>query len=207
MTLGSKNWKNSSDLMKAVIVHGWGADSSANWFPWLKQELEKNGFDVLVPNMPNTLSPSKEEWVSHLKKVLPSVDENTYLIGHSLGCQTILRYLESMPEGTLVGGVVLVAGFVEVRPEIMRDPEAKKLADSWLTTSINFENVKPKSKHFLSMFSDNDRFVALEPNVSVFREQLGSEIILEHNRGHLMGEDSFFEMPKLLSAIIKFSRE
>ncbi|MBI4415263.1 MAG: serine hydrolase family protein, partial [Candidatus Kerfeldbacteria bacterium] len=35
-----------------IIVHGWGGNPGADWYPWLKKELEHAGFSVLVPAMP-----------------------------------------------------------------------------------------------------------------------------------------------------------
>ncbi|MEK7531450.1 MAG: alpha/beta hydrolase, partial [Patescibacteria group bacterium] len=81
------------------------------WFPWLKTELEKNGFQVHVPAMPESAEPKIEAWVSHLSKIVGDVDKNTYFVGHSIGCQTILRYLETLPADKKVGGATFVAGW------------------------------------------------------------------------------------------------
>src|SRR3989338_3050206 len=81
-------------MKRIFIIHGWDFNPKMNWYPWLKKKLEKEGFKVIVPEMPNTSKPKINEWVSHLKKVIGKLDENTYFVGHSMGNQTIMRYLE-----------------------------------------------------------------------------------------------------------------
>ena len=68
--------------MKFIIYHGWGSDSSSNWFPWLKQKLEQKGHKVHCQNMPNTQNPIQQEWIDEAMKI--GIDEDTILIGHSL---------------------------------------------------------------------------------------------------------------------------
>ena len=55
--------------------------------------------------MPNPGEPSIEAWVPFLEKNVKNVDADTYLIGHS-GCQTILRYLATLPADQKAGGVL-----------------------------------------------------------------------------------------------------
>jgi uncharacterized protein len=100
-------------MKRVIIVHGYTGDSSKNWFPWLKAELEKLGVSVTVPQMPNTNAPVLTEWLPHLQATVGAPDTETYLVGHSLGCPTILRYLESLKNGEKTGGALLVAGFAE----------------------------------------------------------------------------------------------
>ena len=82
---------------KVFLVHGWDGSPANNWFPWLKRELEQRGFLVSAPAMPHPRMPTIEDWVSHLSATVGKPDENTYLIGHSMGCQAIARYLERLP--------------------------------------------------------------------------------------------------------------
>ncbi len=35
-----------------IIIHGSFGSKDGNWFPWLKNELEKDNKDVVVPQMP-----------------------------------------------------------------------------------------------------------------------------------------------------------
>lgn len=96
---------------RIFIVHGWEATPESDWFPWLRRELEKRGFTVLVPAMPDPIHPKKEAWVPQLEKTAGIPDRNCYFVGHSLGCITILRYLETLQKSQVAGGAVLVGGF------------------------------------------------------------------------------------------------
>ncbi len=84
----------SQEEMKVILVHRWEGTPRSDWYPWLKKELEKKGFTVIIPNMPNTSKPKINAWVSYLKKIVGTLDEETYFIGHSIGCQAIMRLLE-----------------------------------------------------------------------------------------------------------------
>src|SRR3989338_7383135 len=99
---------------RVFIIHGWEGSPEANWFPWLKKELESIGVKAEALEMPNTNHPVMSEWIGHLKNVVSEPDENTYLVGHSLGVIAILRYLESLDGEKKIGGVILVAGFPEL---------------------------------------------------------------------------------------------
>lgn len=96
--------------MRAFIIHGWDGQPEEGWFPWAKEQLEKRGYTVTVPHMPHPGQPAINDWVSYLQSLLPDPDEQTILIGHSIGCQTIMRYLEKLPNNFKVKQVIFVAG-------------------------------------------------------------------------------------------------
>ncbi len=51
---------------RAVLVHGIDGRPNGSFRPWLRDELEKNGFEVLIPKMPNSSKPSLASWVVRL---------------------------------------------------------------------------------------------------------------------------------------------
>src|ERR1700690_1832263 len=109
-----QSWLQRYSLMKKVVfVHCWEGTPDQAWYPWLKKELEAKGFEVIVPQLPDTNSPRIAKWVPALAVAAGVVDDDTYFVGHSMGCETIVRYLEGLPEGQKVGGAVFIAGFFE----------------------------------------------------------------------------------------------
>src|SRR3989338_1009725 len=103
-----------SKMKRAFIVHGWDFNPNMNWYSWLKRELENKGFKVVVPEMPNTSEPDIDEWTSYLSKVVGKLDEKTYFIGHSMGCQTIMRFLEKVNFNRKLPKIVFVAGWFKL---------------------------------------------------------------------------------------------
>ena len=107
-----------NNLQKRVfIIHGWDGYPEEGIFPWLKKELQNRGFSVFNPSMPELLRPKIKVWVEFLKEQVGALDENTFLFGHSIGAQIILRYLESLPEDTKIGGAVFLAGWIHLTEE------------------------------------------------------------------------------------------
>ncbi|MBI2100608.1 MAG: alpha/beta hydrolase [Candidatus Vogelbacteria bacterium] len=188
-------------MKRVFIIHGWDGYPAEGWFPWLKRELKKKGFQVTVPAMPESAEPKIDTWLAHLTATVGEVDENTFFVGHSIGCQTILRFLESLPDNQVAGGIVLVAGWIN-RLDGDLSPEELIIAKPWIETPINLSKVKQQAKKFTAIFSDNDKFTRLtEENKRIFGDELGAKIIVEHNRGHFSGSDGVTELPGVLEVI------
>jgi len=66
---------------RVFIIHGWGGSPEEPLLRWLKSELEKNGFEVAVPKMPNSEKPEIETWVFKLKEIVEEPDKDTYYWG------------------------------------------------------------------------------------------------------------------------------
>ncbi len=71
-----------------------------------------------------------------------ATDHNTFFIGHSTGCQTILRYLSHLREDVKVGEAILVAPWVHLNRTAFDDEGEAEIARSWLDTPINWDEIK-----------------------------------------------------------------
>ncbi len=156
--------------------------------------------------MPEPLNPRIESWVSFLKNQVNIPDKNTVLFGHSIGAQTILRYLELLNENEKIGGVVMLAGWVHLTDEACETEEDKKIAMPWLETVINWEKIKTKANKFTAIFSDDDPLVPLSDS-EIFKEKLNAQIVVEHNQGHFSGSDGVTELRSALNAILEMSEK
>jgi uncharacterized protein len=180
-------------MKRVFIIHGWEASPESNWFPWLKNQLEKNGFEAIVPAMPNSAQPKCADWVDHLKKIVGEVDEDTFFVGHSLGPIAILRFLETLPAGEKAGGVIMVAGF----PESLGIPET----DNFFLKPLNYKKIKNAANKFVAINSDDDPYVPMSQG-KILEKELGAELIVMHNCGHLNTGTGFFELPIVLEKIL-----
>lgn len=182
---------------RVFVIHGWEGYPEEGWRPWLKNELEKRGFAVFIPAMPDTKHPKMNEWLNHLIEVIGTPDKNCYFVGHSLGCITILRYIETLKENQKIGGAVLVAGFTS-------DLGYEEIG-SFFKEPINWEKIKSHCKRFVAIHSDNDPYVSLHYG-KFFKEKLNAEVIVEHNMKHFSVDDGIMVLPIALESVIKISK-
>jgi len=180
-------------MKRVFIIHGWSGSSEGDWIPWLKAELEKLGHEVITPDMPNTDHPVIAAWISSLAEAVGVPDDNTYFIGHSIGCQTILRYLETIQNK--VGGALFVAPWFKLTNLDNDDP---KIAKPWEDTPIDFEKIKNVLPKSITLLSDDDPYVPLDETRNIFKEHLGAETVVIRGAGHITATDGFKELSEAL---------
>ena len=190
-------------MKQAFLIHGWGGSPEEGWSPWLKNELEKREFEVYTPTMPDSKHPRMDTWLERIKEDVGTPDENCYFIGHSLGCITILRYLEGLSQDRQIGGAVLVAGVSDINITVGDYEDIQELK-TFFETELDFEKVKKHCGKFIAIHSDNDPYVDLR-YADIFQEQLGAEIIVKQRKGHFSGDDGISELPSALESVLKLA--
>jgi predicted alpha/beta hydrolase family esterase len=188
-------------MKRVFIIHGWGGSGGEGWQFWLKDELEKKSFEAYTPDMPDTENPKIEAWVPFLAKLVGKCDADTFFVGHSIGCQTILRYLAELPAEEKAGGAIFVAGWFNLKGLTVQEEE---IAMSWLRLPIEPKKIKSKVKKIFAVFSDNDPVVPLDDE-KLFKEKLGAETAILKNKSHFTGEDGINELPIVLEKILEMA--
>lgn len=182
-------------MKRIYIIHGWGLDSNMPWIKWLEGELKKeNHTEVYALDMPNTEHPKIEEWVGYLKEYVRNIDDTTYFVGHSIGCQTIIRFLEKLPKSEHIKGCVFVAPWLDL---INLDDGEIEIAHPWIHSKIDFKRVEQHTGNFLAIFSSNDPYVP-ENEIEKFKKNLGATIIIKKDMGHF---DNTEKIPEILQFI------
>ena len=167
-------------MKKVYLIHGWGGDSKTLFFRWLIKNLEGKA-EVIAFDMPETDNPLIEKWVPYLQENIVLNDE-TYLVGHSVGCQAIMRYLEKLPGDKKVKCCIFVGGWLKLT---LNSKEEERISKPWLETPINFNKVKQHCDNFIAIFSDNDEFAPLE-NIELFKKNLNAKTILKKAQEHFI---------------------
>jgi hypothetical protein len=188
-------------MQRVFLIHGWGGSPKNDWFLWAKKELEEKGYEVYAPKMPDTEHPKIEPWVGKLAETVGKVRPDDIFVGHSIGCQTVERYLQTLPDRTRVGKVILIAPWVILTKETFVEMgEDESVVESWYRELIDYERIKNMAG-WTAVFSDDDPFVNYEDNYKVYKERLGAKIILKKGQGHFSSEQGVDKIPFLLELL------
>lgn len=185
-------------MQNVFIFHGTEGYPQENWFPWLKQELEQKGYNVIVPQFPSPpVIPAKiSEWFDVLKGYEKYVDENTIFVGHSLGGIFTLRVLEKLEHP--VKAAFFVGAPIGVKPILNYDRDS-----SFSGFNFDWGTIKAKAKNFVVYQSDDDPYVGLD-NGKELAKHLGTELSFIPNAGHFNKRAGYTKFQELKDKIISF---
>ena len=184
-------------MTNIFIFHGTGGYPGENWFPWLKQKLEKLGYKVIVPKFPTPKNQTLENWLKILKKYERFYNKNTVLVGHSLGGAFLLRVLEKY--NIKIKAAFIVAAPIGVLP--IKNYEADKL---FLGKDFAFDwkKIKNHCRKFFVFHSDNDPYVSLG-NGKELSKKLNTKLIFIPNASHFNTNAGYTKFDALFEKIKK----
>lgn len=129
-----------------LILHGYTGRADKNFIPWIKEELERKGYNVQTPQLPNTDNPTEEEQVGYILENC-HIDKDTIIVGHSLGAIVAMKLL--MRINSPVRGLVLVASAMD---PVTQTTESRVFHKTF-NWNIDFEFLK-KNVGFRIVLSD-----------------------------------------------------
>ena len=181
-------------VQRVVIVHGYESAPDANWFPWLQRELQSAGVDVSVVPLPDPDDPETTAWENAVSRALGVPDAGTVMVAHSLGVITALRVLAALPQPWQLGGLVLVAGFIEPLSAL---PELNR----YLATGVEVERLAESNRKRAVIRSETDPFVPPEASDKIAR-RLQARLLVHPEAGHFMAEDGVTSFPTVLDLVL-----
>lgn len=185
-------------MKKAVLLHGTDGSPKDHWFPWLKKELEENGYEVFAPTLPENHTPNRVVYEEYLKKSDWDFSDNL-LIGHSSGTTTILNLLMAdwFPK---VKASVLVGTFLN--KDLLNEQEwyTPGQFDSLFVQEFNVEKIKSKCPEFIFVHGDNDHACDYD-DAKEFCQKLDGDFITIKNGAHLSGSSGITEIPEVVEKL------
>ncbi len=177
------------------IFHGTEGYPEENWFPWMKEKLEAKGCEVIIPQFPTLpIVPAKiSEWFEVLKKHEKYINEDTIIIGHSLGGVFALRVLEKLKHP--IRAVFLTGTPIGIKPLFNYDRDS-----SFTGFNFNWAKIKNNAKYFEVFHSNDDPFVSLG-NGKQLAKELGVKLTFIPNAGHFNKKAGYLSFPDLLNKI------
>jgi len=183
----------------ALILHGTGATPKDNWFPWMRDRLEALGYEVWLPQLPNSAAPNVHAYTKFLlANPHWQYGDKTLIVGHSSGAVEILALLQALPPGIAIDTAVFVAIHTE---DLVAHPEWKMLAGMYLDP-FDYPKIRASARQFVFVHSDDDPICP----VSYARdtaEKVGGEVVVLHGKKHFSTffDPSLTKVPELESII------
>lgn len=175
-----------------IIIHGSFGSKDGNWFPWLKQELEKQNKKVDVPQMPvGVENQDFESWSKVLNKM--DINENTIIIAHSIAPIFVCKYL--ITNKIKVEKLIFVCGFNDYLG-INKDFDAVN-EPMYIE---NYVDIKYYCSDIVCYYSDNDPYVKFEVEKE-FADSLSNKQYIIKNGGHINSETGYTKFEEILKEI------
>jgi len=181
-------------MKNVFIIHGAYGKPDENWIPWLKQNLEAQGYSVKVPAFPTPDGQNYDEWMSVIEPHLCEFNNETILIGHSIGAGFALSILEKL--NVKIKKTILVSGFIGPL-NLELDEINKTIAER----ALNWDTIRNNSYMFIVFHGEEDPYVPIS-KAEKLSSLLNTEPILIPNGGHLNEAAGFMEFPLILDKIV-----
>ncbi|MFH0737612.1 MAG: alpha/beta fold hydrolase [Candidatus Micrarchaeota archaeon] len=180
-------------MTDVFIIHGTAGHPQENWFPWLKQELEKRGCKIFVPQFPTPENQTPETWFEVFDKYKKEFTNDTILVAHSLGGAFALRILEHYP-------VEIKAAFFVATPIGIRPIKNWKGDEPFIGHPYNWGEIKSHANRFVVFHSDDDQMVGIGNGIELAR-RLEAEFVRLSNAGHFNASAGYTKFVLLLEKI------
>jgi uncharacterized protein len=183
---------------KVYIVHGYTAAPDHHWFTWLKKTMTTESVTVEVLAMPDSMAPEPEAWLTYMNNHVEQPDQRTFFVGHSLGCITILKYVERLDANIEVGGVIMVSGFgdtVSTLPEL----------DGFVHQPVDYNKLIACIAERIVIAAEDDAIVPIVHSERL-AQYLHADLYRVEQAGHFLDRDGYVEFPllrDLLSRILE----
>jgi len=176
--------------MTILILHGIDGHAGIHWQQWLYDNLIKEGYRVIMPNLPNADHPDRKTWLNAVKEIIKGIDNtNLVIVAHSLGVTTSLDLIEEVHVKSLIS----VSGFAF--------DYGSELNSYFLSEkNIDLEKVNENLEQAFVIYGDDDPYVPQEALKSL-ADNLKVKPEVLSGGGHLNTDTGYVTFPRLLEII------
>ena len=172
---------------RVLLVHGWGGSDFPHWQSWLAGEIAKEYGTVQFLHFTDIDAPKIDLWSAELLEALESFKPDI-VICHSLA-NTLWFHLSNTTTLSEIKKLYLVA------PPSMqcKVPELEEFFPVQIPTQLY-------AKEALLVSSTNDPYMSMN-EAKVLQNELGIEMKVLENAGHINAESGYGEWPWILESL------
>lgn len=167
-------------MARIVLMPRWGGDDTSDWYPWLRERMPEADL-IIATLLPEPGAPVIDDCITELRRIVgvdPSRLVETLLVGHSVGCQAMIRFLATLPDAVAVKGLVCIAGWFwvdEPWPTLM----------PWQAEPIDDPRIRAAAPDLRVLLSDDDPFTSDHmKNADTWRTRLDAQVTIHPGRRH-----------------------
>jgi len=175
---------------QVIVIHG--GDAFDTYEEYLKNLQDKlgNDYQVIAPRMPNASNAKYLEWQIWFEKVIPFINDNVVLVGHSLGGMFLAKYLAENKFPKKIKATLLIAS---PHTDELKEP----IADFIIPKDLSLLG-EQGGKIFLYYSSDDTVVANALKHLEIFQKNLPrAKAVIFTDRGHFSSP----EFPEIVSQI------
>lgn len=182
-------------MKNVFLIHGY--NGIPKLYEWLKEELKKLGYNVIMPEFPAREGVIYENWRRQFGKYKNDIKEDSIIIAHSIGNEFIIKYFN---ENELKSDLYIsLAGFAEYFEHEGKE-DLNRACKEFLVTDDEANRFRNMWNKKYSIYSNNDHIVPFEV-LEKYPHSIESKPILIEGIGHMGKKSGLERLPKILEII------
>ncbi|MFA6005346.1 MAG: alpha/beta hydrolase [Patescibacteria group bacterium] len=175
---------------RIVFIHGNGTEHwSFGWSKWLKQELDKLGFETFFETFPDSIIARAEYWLPFLKNHIKA-GENDVIVGWSSGAVAAMRFAET---NKLKGSVLIGPSYTDLGDEMEKQ-------SGYYDKPWDWESIKNNQDKIALFYGDDDPYIPQE-QFEFITQHLNPTVFKIHEGKHFI---EYTDFQRLLDYIKKY---
>lgn len=183
-------------VTQVFLIHGYHSSPHKKWFQWLNLQGIMKNIKFKAIELPDPDNPDPEKWRETIALEVGVVTKQIGIVGHSLGCQAALQYLDSLSDDQWkLGRMVLVSGFNEPFGD---DPAIA----NFVGDGVDLTSIKGHVGGITVIRSDDDPEVPAELTDKL-AIGLGVPPTVVPGAKHFRDSDGVGQVPEVLEGLVK----
>ncbi len=182
-------------MKNVLLVHGFNGIPKI--FEYFKRELEKESYNVILPEFPVREEITVKGYFEVFDKYKELFNEDLIVVAHSIGNPMFIKYISK--HNLKVGKYISLAGFSKDFFNEGKDVLNEKVKLTILTNE-ELDIVKKAINEKYSIYSDSDHLVPFEL-LEQFCDDINSVAIPMKDIGHMGKKSGLEELPKVIELI------
>ena len=182
-------------MKNVLLIHGFNGIPKI--FEYFKEELEKNDYNVIMPEFPVREEITVEGYFDVFDKVRNYFNEDLIVVAHSIGNPMFIKYISK--NELKIGKYISLAGFSKDFFNEGKDVLNEKVKLTILTDK-ELNDVRTLVKEKYSIYSDSDHLVPFNL-LEQFCIDINSSAIPMKDIGHMGKKSGLEKLPKVIELI------